>query len=158
MESIEEEHSQSCMGRRVGHRSSTEHYGYANSQGCASATAPPIFRLSLVREAVFEIRNLVWRMLEIRRRSLDRTGILIHPLHEIVSRQEQRESALEGCIRDMHNLCKHRPPLGLIEAELFVRAWESGAAYMQCMSSTQSRGEASESPMRSVFQKLEPEQ
>jgi hypothetical protein len=115
--------------KSAGDHSRTRHCGYASSFACASKARPHLFRVSLAREVLREIRNLFWRIGEIRRRALDRQRISIDPLREIRLPHEPQASALACCIRDTHNLYACRPLTTLIEAELFVRGWEAGAAW-----------------------------
>lgn len=104
------------------------HYGYSNSHGLVSLAPPSMFRASLVRAVLREIRSLLWRIREIRHRSLDRMGIVIDPHHQTTSLAE-RESASDCCSKDTQNLYRDRPLTTLIEAELFVRGWEAGAEW-----------------------------
>jgi hypothetical protein len=91
-------------GKSDGDHSRTRYCGCASSFACASKTRPHLFRVSLAREVLREIRNLFWRIGEIRRRALDRQGISTDPLREIRLPHEPQASALACCIRDTHNL------------------------------------------------------
>jgi hypothetical protein len=105
-----------------------EHYGYASTSALASSERPHYLRVSLVLEALREIRNLFRRIGEIQNRLLDRRGISINPSHGISLPPEQQETALACCIQDMRSLYKSRPHASLIDAELYLQGWQSGAA------------------------------
>jgi hypothetical protein len=119
---------ESLAALSAGDHSRKPHYGYANSSARASSSPPPLFRSSLLREVLREIRNCLRRIGEIRRRALDRQGISIDPLPEIAA-PCARESGSACCIRDMQNLYNVRPATTLIDAELFLQGWTCGAAW-----------------------------
>lgn len=105
------------------------HYGYASSSALVSTTPPRLFRVSLVREVLREIRNLFWRIGEIRRRELDRQGIWVNPLPDKSYPLALRERALGDCSTDTHNLCTSRHHVSLIEVQKFVQGWTLGCAW-----------------------------
>jgi hypothetical protein len=106
----------------------TEHHGSSNSSRCESANPPRIFRFSLVRAILRDNRSVFSRIQDTQRRRL---AISINPLPQKPYTLAPRESALDGCMRDTHNLCTHRLQTTLIEAEaeLFAEWWSSGAAF-----------------------------
>jgi hypothetical protein len=96
---------ETCRDRLVPHCSGTAHLACTNH-----SPSPPAnwLRLSLVREALREIRNLVWRIREIQRRKLDRVGFEVPQLQGQIL-PDVRENALACCIRDTRNLYTARP-------------------------------------------------
>jgi hypothetical protein len=105
-----------------------ERHAVPNSSLCAEQAL--VYRASLVRAILREIRNLFWRIREIRRTQLHRRGISINPLRQTPSPPERRENALACCIQDTRSLCTSRPVTTLIEAQLFVQGWELGADWL----------------------------
>ena len=87
-----------------------------------------LVRLSMLREALREIRNLVWRIQTIQCRNLDRRGIEIPRLGEHIA-PDLRESALRQCIRDTQSLCASPRLSSLIDAELVSQSWNRGAMW-----------------------------
>ena len=116
------------MGKTVDGRSYKRHYGYSSSAGPESTSPPRALRLSLARAILREIRNLVWRIAEIRRRELDLQGISIDLPPEIAFPREQQESGLAHCMQGTHNLCTSRHAVSPIEVELFLQGRRCGAS------------------------------
>jgi hypothetical protein len=94
-----------------------------------SSLGSHLYRSSLARAILLEIRNLLSRIQEIRKTQIHRRGAAIDPLGQTQSALEDRKSAIDCCISDMRNLYAHRPHTTLIEAELFVEGWKAGIAW-----------------------------
>ena len=84
------------------------------------------FRLSLLREALREIRNVSRRIWLIRDKKLD-CGLQIDPCVALGLPPETQEKALACCMRDMRNLMSSRPPTTMVDAELWLQGWYRGA-------------------------------
>ncbi len=116
--------SPECCSSGIGH------HGSASATGHTLHGRVPAFRLSLAREVLREIRSLLHRIAEIRRRKLDHRGICVDPTLGISIPSEQAENALNACIRDMQGLYMSRPATTLSDAELFAQGWT--AAFLWC--------------------------
>lgn len=116
-------------GKTENDRSRKRHYGYTNSSAQSSTTPPRLFRASLAREVLREIRSLFWRIGELRDKELDRQGICVDPLPSKSYPLALRERALADCSMDTHNLCISRRHVTLIDAQLFLQGWKLGCAW-----------------------------
>jgi hypothetical protein len=92
------------------------------------ASLPYLVRLSMAREVLREIRNLGWRIGTIQCRNLDRQGVEIPRLGELVA-PDLRESALKQCMKDTQSLCASPRLSSLIDAELVSQSWNRGAMW-----------------------------
>jgi hypothetical protein len=113
----------------------------SQSSLCTSVSDPGVYRGSLIREVLREIRSLFWRIAEIRRTQIHRRRASINPFPETSLRPKEYRHALASCIADIQNLSTRRP-VTLLDVSLVAQGWAAGADWSRrnlCNSSNESR-------------------
>lgn len=79
---------------------------------------------------LLELRNLFYRIGQLRKTNLYRTGLDIGPAFETTQGESVREcTRTHACTRDMQNLYAMRPWVTILDVELFLAGWKQGSAW-----------------------------